>query len=187
IVAGFNDTIMIVDAKKTYGDNSPREIFKWPVKFRKNSDSPNAKRADPNIRYEWQVRCECGHDGFGPESPWSDVKIFNTPDFDPETGIFSLPPGAFSDDELKTLAEMNLLLMPNPASHHLRIQNADGLPESFDWIIMDMTGRVMDKGAVRKNKSSYLELDVSVLAQGSYHIMVVGTQYSASSPFLIKR
>ncbi|NNK79964.1 MAG: T9SS type A sorting domain-containing protein, partial [Flavobacteriales bacterium] len=94
IVAAPGDTINIVDMKKFQGDGvTPREIFKWPVKFRKNSDSPNARRADANIRYEWQVRCACEH-GAGPESPWSVVKIFNTPDFDPETGIFTPPPGA---------------------------------------------------------------------------------------------
>ena len=69
------DTTFIEDKVKTYPDGSPREIFKWPVKYRADGAN-NAKRVEPNIRYEWQVRCECGHDGNGQESPWSDIKIF---------------------------------------------------------------------------------------------------------------
>ncbi|NND32445.1 MAG: hypothetical protein HKN76_07630, partial [Saprospiraceae bacterium] len=86
------DTILISDRKKTYPDDSPREIFKWPVKYRADGVN-NSNRAEPNFRYEWQVRCECGHDGNGIESPWSDIKIFNTPDFDPVTGIYTPPIG----------------------------------------------------------------------------------------------
>ncbi len=96
------DTVLIEDAKKTFpGTSDPREIFKWPVKFRADGVN-NAKRANPNIRYEWKVRCECGHDGAGPESPWSDVKIFNVPNFDPTTGIYTPPPGAgeYTDGEV---------------------------------------------------------------------------------------
>jgi hypothetical protein len=83
------DTVLMQNVKKTYVDGSPRGIFKWPVKFRSAADAPTAKKADANLRYGWQVRCECGHDGAGPESPWSDVKIFNTPDFDVATGIYA--------------------------------------------------------------------------------------------------
>lgn len=103
------DTVNIVDAKKTYpGTTDPREIFKWPVKFRADGANNN-KRAEPNIRYEWQVRCECGHDGNGPESPWSDVKIFNTPDFDTITGIYTPPPGEFFYEDIDTEEEVKSL------------------------------------------------------------------------------
>ncbi|NND95208.1 MAG: T9SS type A sorting domain-containing protein, partial [Flavobacteriales bacterium] len=156
------------------------------VKFRADGVNNN-KRAEPNVRYEWKVRCECGHDGFGIESPWSAVKIFNTPDFDPSTGIYTPPPGVSSNDEYKLISSSDIVLVPNPANTNIRIQNADGLPDSFDWMILDMTGRLIDNGVVRKNKSNFLELDVNDLAQGSYQILMVGTQFSASAPFMIKR
>jgi len=107
------DTVLIEDAKKTFpGTSDPREIFKWPVKFRADGVN-NAKRANPNIRYEWKVRCECGHDGAGPESPWSDVKIFNVPNFDPTTGIYTPPPGAgeYTDGEVVVVKSLNTLTL----------------------------------------------------------------------------
>ncbi|NNK81486.1 MAG: hypothetical protein HKO93_08295, partial [Flavobacteriales bacterium] len=42
------DTIYIDDKVKTYPDGSPREIFKWPVKYRADGAN-NTKRVDPNI------------------------------------------------------------------------------------------------------------------------------------------
>lgn len=124
IVAAPEDTTRIIDAKKFLGDGvSPREIFKWPVKFRKASDSPSAKRADPNIRYEWQVRCACEH-GAGQESPWSEIKIFNTPDFDIETGIYTASAGqeSRSASGLSTFDRFEVQILPNPNNGDFRLR-----------------------------------------------------------------
>ncbi|NNC84303.1 MAG: T9SS type A sorting domain-containing protein [Flavobacteriales bacterium] len=104
------DTITLVDKVKTYGDGSPRSIFKWPIKFRADGVNNN-NRVEPNVRYGWRVRCECGHDGNGPESPWSESKIFNTPNFNPVTGIDESDPCITneiedsSDETVKALAQ----------------------------------------------------------------------------------
>lgn len=143
------DTLLIADAKKTFGDNSPREIFKWPIKFRANGAN-NTKRAEPNFRYEWQVRCECGHDGSGPESPWSAIKIFNTPDFDPATGIYTPLSGVEWDESADVKSgdgqPSGLRLYPNPTDGVLLNVDID----SEQWEIgslriraFDLTGKVV--------------------------------------------
>ncbi|NNC84302.1 MAG: T9SS type A sorting domain-containing protein [Flavobacteriales bacterium] len=61
-----------------------KDFFKWPIKYDRSD-------VHPNTRYRFRIRVYCDA-GNGPVSPWSEEKIFNTPDFDPETGIFT-PPG----------------------------------------------------------------------------------------------
>jgi beta-glucanase (GH16 family) len=107
------DTIVLIDAKKFIeGTSLPREIFKWPLKFRADGAN-NMKRVDPNIRYQWQVRCACEH-GAGQESPWSEVKTFNTPDFDASTGQYS---AIIVESEVKGNASFSdMVLYPNPSN-----------------------------------------------------------------------
>ncbi|NNK80557.1 MAG: T9SS type A sorting domain-containing protein, partial [Flavobacteriales bacterium] len=154
IVAAPSDTINILDTKKFQADGvTPREIFKWPIKFIADGEN-NAKRADPNIRYEWQVRCACEH-GVGPESPWSDVKIFNTPDFDPSTGIYSSSPDGNTTEYQKELGQspLDISIYPNPFNgsefHISSNRRISGIVE-----IYDMDGRTMF--------STYVELKQSV-------------------------
>ena len=77
--------------------------------------------------------------------------------------------------------------MPNPASESIRITNVDGLPESFDWYIMDMTGRLVLDGNVRGNKGDYLQIDLNDVAKGTYQIILLGNQFSANAPLMIRR
>ncbi len=85
-----------------------QDFFKWPIKF----DRPDV---DPNIRYQWRVRAHCQRNDLR-ISPWSVLKIFNTPDFDPATGIFTPPAGLEDLSMNKMLAdeEMDIQLYPNP-------------------------------------------------------------------------
>ncbi|NNC83620.1 MAG: family 16 glycosylhydrolase [Flavobacteriales bacterium] len=130
------DTLYILDAKKNYTDGSARSIFKWPIKFRADGVN-NSRRAEPNIRYEWQVRCAC-EQGLGQESPWSAVKIFNTPDFDPMTGVFT--PSSKSN---RTIGQVQYGIFPNPTSDHtIRLTHNAQHAMDLQVRIVDLTGRV---------------------------------------------
>ncbi|NND94917.1 MAG: T9SS type A sorting domain-containing protein [Flavobacteriales bacterium] len=181
------DTTLIENAKKTYGDGSPRSIFKWPVKFRADGANNN-KRAEPNIRYEWRVRCECGHDGFGPESPWSDVKIFNTPDFDPSTGIFNDPvvPG----NATKSLAnQMDVSLFPNPndgSGINLQFSANSDVPYIVE--VVDMTGRVIHSEQVNVDKARLVNLNFgdTQLQNGMYMLNLLQGDVQSTLRFVVK-
>ncbi|NNC83621.1 MAG: hypothetical protein HKN79_08585 [Flavobacteriales bacterium] len=132
------DTILLVDKKKFQADGiTPREIFKWPLKFRADGVN-NANRVDPNIRYQWQVRCACEH-GEGQESPWSEVKIFNTPDFDPSTGVFST---SGPEDPSKRLDADTWSLRPYPDEARLVISG--DIPAESHFSLFDLTGRRLE-------------------------------------------
>ncbi|NNK80649.1 MAG: T9SS type A sorting domain-containing protein, partial [Flavobacteriales bacterium] len=193
IVAAPGDTINILDTKKFQQDGvTPREIFKWPVKFRKNSDNPNAKRADANIRYQWQVRCACLH-GEGPESPWSDIKIFNTPDFDPETGIFT-PPGdvLVANDQAKLHgASVSLNAFPNPNNGEgLNLDISDLTLETsmVDVQIIDITGKQIQAQRYSLVKSNdYLEIRFDDrLKTGMYFIILQEEGKIHHTRFMVK-
>ncbi|NNK80648.1 MAG: T9SS type A sorting domain-containing protein [Flavobacteriales bacterium] len=146
IVAAPGDTVNIVNAKKFQPDGvTPREIFKWPVKFRADGANNN-KRADPNIRYQWQVRCACEH-GLGQESPWSDVKIFNVPDFDPTTGIYTPPEGVNQSGDYKVITgSEDLSIFPNPMSDNEINLVLNGLDVSSGLAtvrLRDVTGKLV--------------------------------------------
>ncbi|NNK80009.1 MAG: T9SS type A sorting domain-containing protein [Flavobacteriales bacterium] len=148
------DTLQINNVKKTYSDNSPREISKWPIKYRKLGVN-NSKRVDPNKRYLWRVRCECGHDDNGIESPWSQIKLFNTPDFDPLTGIFSGDGGVAQ--------EMNTYLSPDNATKRLRPSRMNS--------IMPLPSRARDRVAIGKSVEERIRLFPNPAAE-TLHIIL---------------
>jgi hypothetical protein len=126
------DTSLIPDRTKP-----GQEFFKWPIKF---------QRADvqPNIRYRWRVRCAC-EEGAGLESPWSESRIFNTPDYDPVTNIYTPPGGIIGQGQVKSLSlsdnQVQLVVMPNPSDGMVTL-----LTETTgEYLLRDMTGRVLDK------------------------------------------
>lgn len=170
------DTVLIANAKKTYPDNSPREIFKWPVKYRADGVY-NSKRAEPNFRYEWKVRCECGHEGTGPESPWSGIKIFNTPDFDPVTGIFTPPGGQELLSEYKLLSDngFEFTLFPNPTDGTRLVIHCElDAGTEYDLRIYDAIGRLIYQEQFRFGKDRIHELNFqsSFLSQGVYSLQL---------------
>ncbi|NNC82559.1 MAG: T9SS type A sorting domain-containing protein [Flavobacteriales bacterium] len=154
------DTVFINDKVKTYPGGAPREIFKWPVKYRADGAN-NAKRAEPNIRYEWQVRCECGHDGNGQESPWSEIKIFNTPDFDPVTGINGSPSVQGAATKGLSHDQGAWSIAPNPNNgESLSITWDTPLENDYSIRLYDLTGKqLMDRQITpSKGRTHRLEL-----------------------------
>jgi len=119
------DTSLIEKRTKTGQD-----FFKWPVKFERSD-------VNPNTRYKWRVRTYC-QEGDGPASPWSDIKIFNTPDFDPGTGIYT-PLAEFNvQSRSMTLDEsglgMSIFPNPNDGQFDIRFKNTieNAVLEIFD-------------------------------------------------------
>ncbi|NNC82433.1 MAG: T9SS type A sorting domain-containing protein [Flavobacteriales bacterium] len=158
------DSVMISDVTKP-----DKELFKWPIKFRADGVN-NSKRVEPSTRYNWRVRCACDY-GSGPESEWSEIKIFNTPAFDPSTGIYIPPPGQYLSEngEVKSTGQevLELKAFPNPVQDILTIQSVQSI--ALDRIeILDMTGRlVLQENAVMDKQLEY-RLDMSPLPTGLY-------------------
>lgn len=179
------DTILLVDKKKFYPDGAtPREIFKWPVKYRADGAN-NSKRVEPNIRYQWQVRCACEH-GAGEESPWSAVKTFNTPDFDPVTG--QVAPGIdWNENQVKSGTEASYVIRvyPNPSyGKNLKVQFSDGLDGQV--IVRNLLGKELYRISVRESDSTLLIQFRKRLPAGVYSIRFEGNGAIASSLFLVR-
>ena len=178
------DTIDQVNVRKYQNDGvSPREIFKWPVKYRAD-DANNTKRAEPNTRYQWKVRCACEH-GEGQESPWSDVKIFNTPDFDPVTGIYTPPEGVLyqenSDETKKIGNEQQISLFPNPSTGITTLRvDAD----SFSYRLEDLNGKLLDSHRVNGNR---VNLNMTNYEEGIYIVRIITEKESFTERFIISR
>ncbi|NNK81428.1 MAG: T9SS type A sorting domain-containing protein, partial [Flavobacteriales bacterium] len=140
-----------------------QDFFKWPIKFQR----PDVY---PNIRYNWRVRCACD-EGAGLMSPWSAIKIFNTPDFDPNTNIYTPPENIDfeNNDEFKSLNSGQLRLYPNPVDESLILQSQTS---GLQWSIFDLTGRLMLSG---NTTSEQMVLDVGILDPGHYIFRVEST------------
>jgi len=171
------DTILLENVRKVYEDLSPKSIYKWPVKFRAD-DANNAKRVDPNVRYTWKVRCAC-EQGLGQESPCSDIKIFNTPDFDPVTGIFTPPPitsfhGKAPAHTRSMDEEMSAFkLYPNPSNgSRFFIQfNEVNSEEKSSLKVMDTQGMVLLERQLDLRSGSTIEIAFDqAIPQGFYLI-----------------
>jgi hypothetical protein len=81
-------------------------------------------------------------------SPWSDVKFFNTPDFDPSTGIYTPTPGAFESGTVDKGLEHSgaIEIFPNPSEGlmlNVRLENFDTISGITNVIVRDMTGKVV--------------------------------------------
>ncbi|NNK80558.1 MAG: choice-of-anchor B family protein [Flavobacteriales bacterium] len=127
------DTSLIPQRTKTGQD-----LFKWPIKFIRPD-------IDPNTRYRWRVRTYC-QEGAGPVSPWSAIKIFNTPDFDPSTGIYTPPGSQFEDQISKSIDFENnnsLDIFPNPGNGNSLSLRFDQTPESMLVEIFDFSGKLL--------------------------------------------
>ena len=162
------DTVILMNLKKYNPDNSPREIFKWPVKYWETGAN-NSKRAKPNKRYKWQVRCACEH-GNGIESPWSDEAVFNTPNFDISTGVFNgLSMLDFGNEEaLNKLndSSLQISIYPNPSDGVFHLQSE---LKNYSYIVRDANGRVVSEGTVIKGAG---QLDLSSQKVGIYSLEI---------------
>ncbi|NNC83262.1 MAG: T9SS type A sorting domain-containing protein [Flavobacteriales bacterium] len=150
-----------------------RELFKWPVKYSRTD-------VDPNTRYKWRVRCACD-DGNGLPSPWSEVKIFNTPNFDPSTGIV---PGALDWSATKDVASelIEFKIFPNPVTDGRLTIAIDYFEEKESQVevrIFDLSGKtvLVDHTTIQKGSNRLrLELE-NDLAPGAY-ILELDSDYS---------
>lgn len=162
----------------TVKKNNNKELFKWPLKFRLNNGT---NQVLPNRGYRWRVRCYCDQgaliDGAQVISPWSEVRFFNTPDFDPETGIYT-PPGDIVDgsaDAKSGAGQDHLTIYPNPNDgESFTIQFGSELSGNGVLDVMDMRGRIIHSELVTvKNGqlSNVIRFD-SALRTGIYHLMM---------------
>ncbi|NND94501.1 MAG: T9SS type A sorting domain-containing protein, partial [Flavobacteriales bacterium] len=173
------DTLLLIDKKKFYPNGSPRSIFKWPVKYFEEGAN-NENRALPNKRYQWQVRCACEH-GDGPESPWSEIKFFDTPDFDMNTGEFE---GLISQNDsesksfgLQSSRHDELTVWPNPTSGEINVSIpsvlAVNMKKGFPLIVelIDGLGRVVPRSTFEISLSpqqQYMIVKLDPLPPGVY-------------------
>jgi hypothetical protein len=162
----------------TVKKNNNKELFKWPLKFRLGNGT---NQVLPNRGYRWRVRCYCDQgaliDGVQVISPWSEEKFFNTPDFDPETGIYS-PTGGLVDGSTdgKSLDNNNdLSIYPNPNDgQSFTLQVSNELSGQGNLDVLDMRGRIIHSEVVNI-KNGQLRDEVrfeSVLRTGIYYLMM---------------
>ncbi|NNC83622.1 MAG: choice-of-anchor B family protein [Flavobacteriales bacterium] len=145
-----------------------QDFFKWPIKFQRSD-------VDPNTRYQWRVRTYC-EAGDGQVSPWSETKIFNTPDFDPLTGIYTPPGGTFSANELKSRSHLTgqelWTVYPNPFDGK-SIQIASNMDlEDLLIEVYDISGKsIYSRSISMLSSGQELRLDdVNIYQSGVYLI-----------------
>ncbi|NND94123.1 MAG: T9SS type A sorting domain-containing protein [Flavobacteriales bacterium] len=149
----------IVDAPHTLLSKKKKvgqEFFKWPVKYIRPDVMPNTK-------YRWKVRCYC-ESGAGQVSPWSSTKIFNTPAFDPETGIF-IPDLPKSQSERME----GISLYPNPSSGMVFIDKKGKESSQMHIQVLDLSGRIINESL---SKESLEKVDLSNLPKGIYSLRI---------------
>ena len=158
-----------------------KDLFKWPVKY-------NRADIDPLIRYQWRVRVYCDA-GDGPVSPWSDLKIFNTPDFDPVTGIYTPPPGFVHEggDWKKLDSNLEFSFFPNPTDGTSLTLMLDKKEEADVAInVLNINGAVVYNysGVV---KGTELRLDFAEqLPAGMYFIQIESNGTLSNDKFIVR-
>ncbi|NND95473.1 MAG: T9SS type A sorting domain-containing protein, partial [Flavobacteriales bacterium] len=164
------DTIRLVDVSKPN-----KELFKWPLKYRADGANNN-KRVDPNTRYKWRVRCACNY-GLDVESPWSLIKFFNTPDFDPSTGIFSIPPGILKDDlgdiKINNVDKAwNIRIYPNPTSADIYVDLKEIGDKAIAYSVLDITGKQVINEPINTGRDGMIRVDLGSVQNGLYLILI---------------
>ncbi|NNC83263.1 MAG: T9SS type A sorting domain-containing protein, partial [Flavobacteriales bacterium] len=174
------DTSVIADRVKPGQD-----FFKWPVKFQRPD-------IEPNTRYRWRVRTKCQEGDFR-VSPWSEEKIFNTPDFDPETGIYTPPPGMFDESsDIKSLvSDAELAVYPNPNDGQAITLDLDieHVSTAMAYVrIVDLSGKLIHAELISmKEASRGMELTFqSDLVTGMYFISVEVDEQIYREKFVVK-
>lgn len=158
----------------TVKKNNNKELFKWPLKFRLNNGT---NQVQPNHGYRWRVRCYCDQgaliDGEQVITPWSEEKFFNTPDFDPSTGIYTPPGMADNNDQDKSNDDLSekVEIYPNPTDGILNLKLAK--TADVQYRLIDLSGRTIAEEQVLFSKeSSYHLIDIQDLPTGLYMLSV---------------
>jgi hypothetical protein len=166
--------------KKT--NNKP--LFKWPLKFRLPS---GVNQVEPNRGYRWRVRCYCEQgaliDGAQVISPWSEVKFFNTPDFDPSTGIYT-PPAGIEGEFTSTKSVLDggdLRIYPNPSDgRSLNIEFSEASDDPYYIEIIDIQGKLIFSDRFQTSKSGTMTIDFKnrEIEAGLYFLnLIQGSRY----------
>ncbi|NNC83619.1 MAG: T9SS type A sorting domain-containing protein, partial [Flavobacteriales bacterium] len=158
-----------------------KDLFKWPVKYIRPD-------INPNTRYRWRVRIYCDA-GNGPVSPWSVEKNFNTPDFDPATGIYTPPPGAqYINGDWKVLdGAIEFDLFPNPSDGNTITLTLDEVTEGpVDMIVYSLSGEMVHRytGPV-KGLTMNIDFD-KTLAAGMYFINLESQGSVTNARFVVR-
>ncbi|NND94317.1 MAG: T9SS type A sorting domain-containing protein [Flavobacteriales bacterium] len=177
------DSILLSQVQKM--NNNP--LFKWPVKYRADGAN-NAKRVDPNIRYQWKVRCYC-QKGIGPVSPWSATKIFNTPDFDPSTGVNTGGIQTRDNSGFKTVTNtFKVDLYPNPTEGVLNLNYKTRKGDASTIMVMDMFGKVIYTEVILGSGDMMnIQLDMSDLSIGNYILSIHNELQITTERFIVTR
>ncbi|NND93957.1 MAG: T9SS type A sorting domain-containing protein [Flavobacteriales bacterium] len=177
------DSILLSQVQKT--NNNP--LFKWPVKYRADGAN-NAKRVDPNIRYQWKVRCYCKK-GLGPVSPWSATKIFNTPNFDTSTGVNTSGIQADNSSDFKNVANtFKVDLYPNPTEGVLNLNYKTRKGDASTIMVMDMFGKVIYTEVILGlGDMMNIQLDMSDLSVGNYILSIHNELQITTERFTVTR
>jgi len=165
-----------------------QEFYKWKLNFSRPD-------IDPNIRYNWRVRAHC-QEGDLRTSPWSDIKIFTTPDFDPLTGIFNAPPVAMFADPIYAVYKADfesswVKVYPNPSEgDQVRIE-LDGIADLggvAHILIIDLTGKVLQTESLAvKGEKLDAVFDFSPrLSAGMYLISLEFNGVTYREKFMVK-
>ncbi|NNK79944.1 MAG: T9SS type A sorting domain-containing protein, partial [Flavobacteriales bacterium] len=177
------DSILLSKVQKS--NNNP--LFKWPIKYRANGAN-NAKRVEPNLRYEWKVRCYC-QKGDGPVSPWSVTKTFNTPNFDPTTGENDPNNSIVYDGEFKSsMNSFKVDLFPNPSDGLMNLTYKSHKGEVSIIRIVDMFGKIIhSENVIGSGNMMNIELELTGLAIGNYILSIHNDLQSSTERFTITR
>jgi hypothetical protein len=176
----------------TVKKNNNKELFKWPLKFRLNNGT---NQVQPNHGYRWRVRCYCDQgalvDGAQVITPWSEEKYFNTPDFDPSTGIYTPIMKQFSDEEAKNLTEasdISFKVYPNPTEGGMvSLMFSDDLQESAQIELTDITGKIIHTGMLSQTKTRTIELEMTErLTSGLYLVTVIANDAIHTERVLVR-
>ncbi|NND95210.1 MAG: T9SS type A sorting domain-containing protein [Flavobacteriales bacterium] len=172
----------ILDADSTLlskvkpSENTP--FFKWPIKY-KALGANNSKRVDPNKRYEWKVRCYC-LEGNGPVSPWSEIKLFNTPDFDIISGqnLSGMNNAEITDKKIGSSLS-SLRIYPNPTKGIINISLNSTKGDKIQLAILDLLGKThFEKETLSIADKMKYQIDVSEMENGNYILHVQNPQES---------
>ncbi|NND95209.1 MAG: T9SS type A sorting domain-containing protein [Flavobacteriales bacterium] len=177
------DSILLSKIKKS--NNNP--LFKWPIKYRADGAN-NAKRVEPNYRYEWKVRCYC-QKGDGPVSPWSVTKTFNTPNFDSATGQNDPNNSVVFNGDLKNLFNsFEVDLYPNPSEGVLNLNYKSRKGDASEIQVLDLFGKVVYAETVLGSGDMMnIQLELFDLAVGNYILRIHNDLQSATERFTVTK
>lgn len=78
----------------------------------------------------------------------------------------------------------NITWFPNPTSNHLFVDCKNNINNQFDFLMMDLTGKVVIETAISSNDLN--DLDISMLPNGLYYCVILESGNNISAFKIIK-